>query len=138
MEVNMIKALRVVMIAWAVVGILFGLGFILVPEQMVASVGFQSGPPYVPYFLGLLGMAYVVSGVFVIMAARDPLKDVRWVKLALAWTLLDIVAVLYHIIRGNVTFGQAGFVLFIDGIFTILFLVFYPWRAAQNTDRTQD
>jgi hypothetical protein len=130
----MIKALSAAMIVWAVVGILFGLGFILAPEQMIASVGFQNSPAYFSYFLGLLGMAYVVSGIFVMMAARDPLKDIRWVKLALAWSILDVVIIVYHIVRGNVTFNQAGFVIIIDVISAIAFLVFYPWRAAGSVD----
>jgi hypothetical protein len=124
----MIKGLKVVMIVWAVVGILFGLGFVFAPNQLGSMFGFEKGPAYVPYFLALLGIAYIVGGVFVIIVARDPLKNIMWVQLAIAWSLLDAIAALCFIIRGNVNFSQAGMVPIIDVIFVVAFLVFYPWR----------
>jgi energy-converting hydrogenase Eha subunit C len=116
------------MIVWAVVGILFGLGFILAPEKLCSGFGFEKAPAYVPYFLAFIGIAYIVSGFFVIIAARDPLKHIMWVQLAIAWSLLDAIAALYFITRGNVNFSQAGMVPIIDIIFVVAFLILYPWR----------
>jgi multisubunit Na+/H+ antiporter MnhF subunit len=132
----MIKALRIFIFIWAVTGTLFGLGFILAPEQMDKMVGFEGAPAYVSYFLGLLGVIYVVTSVFVVIAARDPLKNIRWIQMAIAWTALDALIALYYIIRGNVTFSQAGFVIIIDIIFTIAFLVLYPRRKAVSANQT--
>jgi hypothetical protein len=131
----MIKALRVVIIIWAITGILFGLGFILAPEQMDKMVGFEGAPAYVPYFLGLLGVIYVVTSVFVVIAARDPLNNIRWIQMAIAWTVLDALIALYYIIRGNVTFSQAGFVIIFDVIFLIAFLVLYPRRVVTRENQ---
>lgn len=124
------KGLTVVMIVWGVVGILFGLGFVLAPEQLCSMFGFEQAPTYVPYFLGLLGIAYILGGVFVIIAVRDPLKHIMWVQWAIAWSLFDALSALYFIIRGNVNFSQAGMVPIMDVIFVVAFLVFYPWRKA--------
>jgi energy-converting hydrogenase Eha subunit C len=126
----MIKGLTVVMIVWAVVGILFGLGFVFAPDQLCSMFGFERGPAYVPYFLALVGIAYIVAGAFVIIAARDPLRHIMWVQLAMVWSLLDAIAALYFIIRGNVNFSQAGMVPIIDVIFVVAFLALYPWRKA--------
>jgi hypothetical protein len=84
----MVKGLKVAMAVWAVVGILFGLGFVLAPEQLCSMFGFEKPPTYVPYFLALLGIAYIIAGVFVIIAARDPLKHIMWIQLAIVWSLL--------------------------------------------------
>jgi energy-converting hydrogenase Eha subunit C len=126
----MIKGLTVVMIVWAVIGILFGLGFVFAPDQLCSMFSFEKGPAYVPYFLALVGIAYIVAGIFVIIATRDPLKHIMWVQLAIAWSLLDALAALYFIIRGNVNFSQAGMVPIMDVVFVVAFLVFYPWRKA--------
>jgi energy-converting hydrogenase Eha subunit C len=126
----MIKGLKVAMIVWAVVGILFGLGFVLSPEQLCSMFGFENAPTYVPYFLALLGIAYILAGVFVIIASRNPLKHIMWVQLAIVWSLLDAIAAIYFIVRGNVTFSQAGMVPIMDVIFVIAFLALYPWRKA--------
>ena len=42
----MIKALKVVMIVYAVIGILFGLAYIFVPRQLGAMFGFEEGPAH--------------------------------------------------------------------------------------------
>jgi hypothetical protein len=126
----MIKGLKVAMIVWAVVGILVGLGLVFAPEQLRSMFGFEKAPVYVPYFLAFIGIPYIVAGVFVIIAARDPLKHIMWVQLAIAWSLLEVLTTLYFIIRGNVNFNQAGMVLIIDAIFVVAFLALYPWREA--------
>jgi hypothetical protein len=127
----MIKGLTVVMIVWAVVGILFGLGFVFAPTQICSMIGFEKGPAYMPYFLAFVGISWMLAGVFVIIAARDPLKHIMWVQLAIVWSLLDALAALYFIIRGNVNFSQAGMGLILDIVFVVAFLVFYPWRKAR-------
>ncbi len=126
----MIKGLTVAMIVWAAVGILFGLGFVFAPEQLCSMFGFEKAPTYVPYFLAFIGISYIVAGVFVIIAARNPLKHIMWVQLAIAWSLLDALSALYFIIRGNVNFSQAGMVPIIDVVFVVAFLALYPWRKA--------
>jgi hypothetical protein len=126
----MIKGLKVVMIAWAVVGILFALGFFFAPERLCSMFGFEKVPPYVPYFLSIIGIAYILSSVFVIIAARNPLKHIMWVQLATAWSLLEAIATSYFIIRGNINFSQAGMGLIINVIFFVVFPALYPWRKA--------
>lgn len=124
----MIKGLKVAMILWSAIGGLTALEYIFVPQQMLA--GFEKGPAYLPYFLMLIGNAWIVCSVFVIIAARDPLKHIMWVQAAIAWSLLDLITAAYFIIRGIVPFSQAGLVLIINIIFIVAFLILYPWRKA--------
>ena len=93
--------------------------------------GFENPPAYVPYFLALLGIAYILAGVFVAIGVRDPVKHIMWVQLVIAWSLLDALAALYFIIRGNVNFSQAGMVPILDGIFVVAFFILYPWRKGR-------
>ena len=126
----MIKGLKIAMIAWAVIGILFGLGFLLAPNQLVAGFGVSLAPSYVQYFLTLLGNVYTVSGIFVILAARDPLKQILWLQFAIASSLLDMIAALVFIVRGNLTFSQVGITFILNIFLVVAFLFLYPWRKA--------
>ena len=126
----MIKGLKIAMIAWAVIGILFGLGFLLAPNQLVAGFGVSLALSYVQYFLTLLGNVYIMTGIFVILAARDPLKQILWLQFAIASSLLDMIAALVFIIRGNLTFSQAGITLILNIFLLVAFLIFYPWHKA--------
>lgn len=124
----MIKGLKAAMIAWAIVGVLFGLGFVFAPDRLGSVLGLENPPAYVPFLLASIGIAYIVAGVFVIIATRDPLKHVMWVQMAIVWSLLDALAALYFMIRGDVTFRQVGVVTIMDAIFVVAFLALYPWR----------
>ncbi|HEX8873661.1 MAG TPA: hypothetical protein VF780_03460 [Nitrosospira sp.] len=130
----MIKGLKISMIAWAVIGFLYALVFILFPNQLLGMFGVSPVPNYVQFFMVLLGNAYILSGIFVILAARDPLKHILWVQLAMAWAVLDLVASLVFIIRGNLTFLQAGNAVIVDIIILAAFLIFYPWRKSHSSD----
>ena len=128
----MIKALKVTMIVYAVLGILFGLAYILVPRQVGAMFGFEQGPSYVPYILAVLGVSFIAACVFLIAAARDPVKHIYWVKFALLFAVLMVVVILYSVIQGYVSFGQAGMGIILHAIFAVALLVFYPWRAVRG------
>lgn len=122
------KGLAVAMIVWAAIGIVYGLVFIIAPGQTLSTFGPGKWPAYAPYFLMLLGNSYIVSGVFVIIAARDPLKHILWLQLAIAWSLLDALGAFYFMIWGEVNFSQAELGLVIDIIFVVAFLALYPRR----------
>jgi hypothetical protein len=128
----MIKGLKVAMIIWAVIAILVGLAYILLPHQLGEMGGFEKAPEWVLYILALLGVCYIATGAFVIRAARDPIKHIMWVQFAIAVALLIAVVAVYSIARGLVTFSQEGGPLLINAIFAVAFLVLYPWRAAKQ------
>ena len=128
----MLKALKVTMIVYGVIGILFGLAYIFVPRQLGAIFGFEQGPEYVSAFLATLGVSFIAPCVFLIAAARDPLRHIYWVKFAILFAILMAVIELYSVIRGYLDFGQAGMGIILHAVFAAAFLVFYPWRAARG------
>ncbi len=130
----MIRSLKVVMIIWAVIAILVGLAYIFLPSQLGEMGGFEKGPAWVVYILALLGICYIATGAFVIVAAvRDPLKHIMWVQFAIAVAILIVVVAVSSIMRGLVTFSQEGGPLIINAVFAVTFLALYPWRAAKGS-----
>jgi hypothetical protein len=124
----MIKGLKVVMIIWAVVAIFMGLVYIFFPNQL-NEIGGYEGSDLATYVLALLGICYITAGVFVIVAARDPLKHIKWLQFAIAVAILTVVVIASSIERGLVTFSQEGIPLIFNAVFAVVFLVLYPWRA---------
>ena len=130
----MIKALKVVMIVYAVIGILFGLAFIIIPDQMSDWFNVAVFVDFPKYILTLLAAQFLVMSVFLIIAARDPIKNILWVKFAIAHALVDALVALYALIRGYGDFGQGiGMALILHAVFAILLLVCYPWKASQSS-----
>jgi|WetSurMetagenome_2_1015567.scaffolds.fasta_scaffold25869_3 hypothetical protein len=124
----MIKGLKVVMIIWAVVAIFMGLVYIFFPNQL-NEIGGYEGSDLATYVLALLGICYIPAGAFVIVAARDPLKYIKWLQYAIAVAILTVVVIASSIERGLVTFSQEGIPLIFNAVFAAAFLFLYPWRA---------
>ena len=130
----MTKALKVVLIIYGVVEILFGLGFILFPQELSEKFGFEKGPDYVQYILALLGFTLIAISVFLIAAARDPIRHISWVKFAVLWAIAGAIAGLYAVIRNYVEFGQAGMGIVMDAVLAVALLICYPWRGAPSSE----
>ena len=128
----MIKALKVTMILYAAIGILFGLAYIFVPCQLGAMFGHEAGTASVAALAAALGVSFASACIFLIIAARDPLKHILWVKYAIVFAILMLAAELYSVIMGYLTLGQAGTAIIIHAIIAAALLAFYPWRAARS------
>ena len=128
----MIKPLKVTMIVYGVIGILFGLAYIFVPHQLAAMFGHEAGPAYVAALAAALGVSFVAACIFLIIAARDPLKHILWVKYAIVFAILMVASELYSVIMGYLTLGQALTAIIIHAIIAVALLAFYPWRAARS------
>jgi len=129
----MIKALKVVMIVFGVVEILLGLMLVAMPEQTASPAGAGAGSGFLLYYIVSLGVCLIVPSIFIIIAAQDPLKHINWVKFAIVFCLLGSLAGLYAVIRGYVTFGEAGMQIIMDAVFGVVFLALYPYRAAKGS-----
>ena len=77
----------------------------------------------------------IAPSVFIIAAARDPLRHISWVKFAILASALLLVIDLYSAIQGYVTFSQEIMGIIMQAIFLAAFLAFYPWRAAKVASR---
>ncbi len=128
----MIKPLKVTMIVYGVIGILFGLAYIFVPRQLAAMFGHESLPVLAAALAVVLGASFVAPCIFLIIAARDPLKHILWVKFAIVFAILMLAAEIYSVIMGYNTLGQAGAGIIIHAIIAAALLAFYPWRAARS------
>jgi hypothetical protein len=126
----MVKALKVAMIIWAVIAILVGLAYLFLPGQLTAMGGFEKAPAWADYVLALLGVCFVATGVFVIIAAaQGPLKNIMWVQFSIVMTVLIAIVAASAIMRGLVTFAQEGPLLIVNAVFAVVFLALYPWRT---------
>ena len=126
----MIRALKVVLIVVGVVEILLGLSLLVVPDQVADMAGVDEVSGYTAYVMASLGICLIVASVFLIIAARDPLRHINWVEFAIAWFILGAVGGLFSIVRGNVEFGHVGTQIIMDAVFGAALLIVYPYRLA--------
>ncbi len=127
----MLKALKVTMIVWGVIHILLGLVLIVAPHQAASMMGFGEIAGFGMYVATLWGAALLAASIWIIVAGRNPLRHITWVKFVILLSLLGLVVQLYSVLQGAVDFSQAGVGIIEDAVFAAAFLIFYPWRAAR-------
>ena len=128
----MIKPLKVTMIVYAVIGILIGLAMIFVPLQFFTMFGHEAWPASVAALGVECGVSFVAACIFLIIAARDPLKHILWVKYAILFAILILAAHLYSLILGYSNFSDAVTGIIMNAVFAAALLAFYPWRVAKS------
>jgi hypothetical protein len=128
----MIRALKVVLIVFGVIEILLGLSLVIIPDQAASMAGVSEVSGYLIYTMASLGMCLIAPGVFLIVAARNPLRHINWVKFAILWCILGVVGGLYSIVRGALDFNHVGMQIIMDAVFALVFLALYPYRTVKG------
>jgi len=131
----MLKALKILIIIWSAIGILFGLGMVFLPEQMGTMQGYatEGVASYIPYLLASIGVFMIVSSSFIIAGVcRDILRNILWVQFAIAGAIFSVAVAVYSMLMGFVTFQQVMLGIIIDGAFFIAFMALYPWGRTED------
>ena len=131
----MIRALKVVLILFGAISILSGLAHIFIPDQLSAMMGFGKIPDVCSpalFSMAMVGVSFIAAGVWLIVAGRDPLRHITWVKFAILWCILAVAVELYSIAQGIVDFSQVGMLIILDAVFAVVLLALYPYRAARG------
>jgi hypothetical protein len=130
---QMIKALKVTMTIWGATALVFGLMYIVNPVYLAGLVGFGQIADYVRWIMASSGAVLVAVGVWVMVAARDPVRHINWVRFEITKTLLFFAVTAGSMVQGYVSFSQVGWLLIMFAVFAVAFLVLYPRRALRRT-----
>ena len=126
------KALKITMVLYAISGIVLGLAFIIIPRLLGSMLGYDSGPTFIAALTAMLGASFISACIFLLIAARNPIQHILWVKYAIVFAILSLAAPLYSVILGHITFGQALPSIMIHAVFAAALLIFYPRSAARS------
>ena len=130
----MIRALRVVLIVYGAILLVMGLAGIILPEQIIEMFGIGEVTDDIMYLSMIVSTFSITIGIWLIIAGRDPLGNIYWVKFVITKTLLFVVVEVYLIIQGYVDFNQVVVAIILDAVFAVAFLALYPWRGASSSE----
>jgi len=120
--------LKVALIIYGAILLAQGIIFIVAPNWTAEKSGFEELAAYVPYFLAIIGAAFIAAGVWFAMTGLDPIRNINGVRFAVLWASLLLVIQLYSLGQGYVEFNQIWPGVILNAIFAAAFLVFYPYR----------
>lgn len=122
------RALKVIMTVFGLVLILEGLLDIVVPEQRASIMGSGGSSSSAMFYMTILGATWVAAGFWVMAAGRDPSRHLNWVKFVITLPVLLLLALIFSIVRGYVSFDQVAVDLVSDAVFALSLLALYPRR----------
>jgi hypothetical protein len=128
----MILALKVALVVFGVVEIVFGVLVGAFPENAASMAGVDTVSGYLKYTMASLGVTLAIAGVFIIIAAWNPLRHINWVKFSIVWCIFGALVGLAAVIEGYVEFGHAGMQIIMDAAFAVIFLALYPYKLART------
>jgi hypothetical protein len=108
--------------------VLFLLGALLIfaPQSVERAFQFKELPTAVNYLLGMWGCALATLGIGYFQAAAHPLRHVLWVQIGIARGALECFLGTICLVRGIVTFQQAGAGIIVAGLMALAYVVLYP------------
>ncbi len=122
------RNLKVALVIFGAIHMVQGIVLIVAPDRVAELSGFGELATYVPYIMALLGSTFIAAGVWFIITGLDPLRNINGVRFAILWAGLLLVIQLYAVAKDYIVFSQTWTEIALTAIFTVAFLVFYPYR----------
>lgn len=127
----MLRGLKITMVVFGTILGIEGVLDIALPAQRAQGMGLDQCASQAQMPLAILGATWVVAGLWIIIGARDPVRNLHAVKLALSLPLALLLALVVLAVRGDVSLQDVAIDIGFDALFFVLFLVFYPRPLAQ-------
>jgi hypothetical protein len=125
------------MATYGIVGSIFGLLYLLAPQQAIAMQSPESvATPYLIATKMALGAGILAPAFFAALAARDPIKNIQWVRYSIVNATLFLSVALYtgFVLQGDIVEAIVGIVL--HGGFGIALFVLYPRGASTSQTKS--
>ena len=121
-----LRALRILLALDSAVLFLLGTLFLVLPQHVELAFGFPDLPLGVTYIMALWGCVLLTMSIGYWTASADPIRHVVWVRVGIARGALECGVGIIYLVRGIVTFRQAGVGTIVAGLFALAYLFFYP------------
>lgn len=129
--------LKVLMVIYAIVRIVFGAYALIDPEQFLDTIGPGTLSDTTQFFMGAVGVAWLAVGAWAIYAVGDLARNIIFVKFVITLELLTAAGIIYTGTAGVIPFGDMVAPLAVACVSAALLLIFYPWRAGREKKATQ-
>ncbi|NOX23336.1 MAG: hypothetical protein GXP36_09630 [Actinobacteria bacterium] len=97
------------------------LGFVfLVPGLFAATIGLVEAPEWVDWLFAMFGARALGFGYGMFLAARDPQRNLPWIRAMIGIQAIDWIATLAYLVTGAVTLAQVTTAVFLPVVFIVV------------------
>lgn len=119
----MSSGLRTTFWIHAFVAIVFGIGYVFVPDFVTNLFNFEAVDPFIMHLYGVATLALGLSSILAALAVNFERVDII-LKLEVAYTLMAVIVCLYSIFVDNAP-AMTWVAVAIFGVFLVLFGYYY-------------
>ncbi len=124
--------LKASLFLYSILSVVMGVALWFVPGGTAEFLNISTDADASGLIFAMLGAAFIAAAYLFVLAGFRPLLNMSGVRFAILWSALMIIASLYAILADYVTWGHVWFIVAINGIFFLSFMIFYPWRRSQE------
>jgi hypothetical protein len=121
---------RILLRVIAVLQIVLGLAYLLLPISFLKLVGHQVPPPDLAYPLGMLAARFLAYGLGFWIASSDPEKNRLWIHLMALIQAIDLAVGLFYSLNGTIAWSLSAFPMF-NALWIMLICAFWRPVAAR-------
>jgi hypothetical protein len=121
-----VKKERVWVFVVGFIQLVLGVIYLLAPHGMLRWMGHSAFADDMAYPLGMLAARFLVYGVMLMLASRDPGTN-RLLIMGMVWIqLIDLGAGIFYTLQGTVGLALSAFPMFNAGIIALLLWLWLP------------
>lgn len=120
------KAFRAIVGLIALVQMVLGLVFLLVPAEFASMLGLAATPEWVHWLFAMFGARALGFAYGMVLVLRDPFKHRGWIRAMVLVQVIDWLATLFFLLRDVVTLGQVTTAVFFPVLFVAVLVWGYP------------
>ncbi|MBV9946748.1 MAG: hypothetical protein JOZ69_07870 [Myxococcales bacterium] len=94
----------------------------------IGGMGMEDCASHARLPMEILGSTWLVLGVWTLIASREPLAHLNWVRFAVSFPFVLLFALLASALKGDVPLRLVAPDLGFNVLFVVLFIVFFPRR----------
>lgn len=128
------KTLKVTLIIIGVVQLTLGIMF-LVPGLFASTMGLEEAPGWVDWLFAMFAARAIGFSYGMFLAARNPARNLSWIKAMIGIQAIDWVATIAYLITGTVTIAQVTTAAFLPLVFIVILGRGTPWSEESRLDR---
>lgn len=121
------KKLKALLIVVGVIQMILGLAYLVAPEAVLAAMGYSAIARDIGYPLGMLSARFIVYGVLLLIASRDPARHKLLITGMVGIQLIDLAVGLFYTVGGAVPLGVSAFPMF-NALWISILL--WAWRPS--------
>jgi len=123
---NTMKKLKILLRLIGVVQLMLGAGLLFAPLAFTGWMGLSATQTDINYLFGMLAARFIAYGVGMFVIAREPEKNIFWIKNMMFIQIIDLAVGLLYTVNGTLTLSVSAFPMFNATVFAVLLFFWMP------------